>query len=599
MKKAQSIPEMLKIRAETTPDRHAHFTLNNSGKWEKTSWKSFFESVSAIAAGLQTAGIQPGDNVGIMAPTSQLWEFVQMAVLMSGAVVVGIDPNEIQENINHIVKMANLTGIIVEHPGLMEKLNPEQRAGLKVKICMDREDALKENYGCLNLTDIKEGDAPSRIMAEPNALATIIFTSGTTGEPKGIVYRHEQVIVACRSILNGFDDMDGDCNFPCWLPLSNLFQRMINCCAIDLGATTYFVDDPKEIINLLPRINPHLFIGVPRIFEKFYEAIDAQIQAKPLWLQKFIRLAIKAGDDYASGIRSNESVSFFVRKKYELMDRFILKQIRSFLGSNMKYFISGSAPMPTWLLEKYHALGILVLEAYGISENIIPNAMNTPQEYRFGSVGKPRPENELQILEDGELLVRGIGLFDGYYGDHSGKALFTLAGYFPTGDYVAVDADGYLSVTGRKSEIFKTSTGRKIAPTSIEERLRQSTYVEHAVVFGAGKKFIIALVTISKEVLKQSFGSADDEGLLAFLAKDLSRVLVPLPGFQRPAGILVTDCQFSVEAKELTSNFKLKRKNIETRFQSQMDELCHHLETGQKRAAHQFVRQDKLLVYSI
>lgn len=599
MKKAQNIPEMLKIRAETTPDRHAHFILNNSGKWEKTSWKSFFESVSAIAAGLQTAGIQPGDNVGIMAPTSQLWEFVQMAVLMSGAVVVGIDPDEIQENINHIAKTANLTGIIVEHPGLMEKLNPEQRAGLKVKICMDREDILKENYGCLNLTDIEEVGAPSRIRVEPNALATIIFTSGTTGEPKGIVYRHEQVIVACRSILNGFDDMDEDCNFPCWLPLSNLFQRMINCCAIDLGATTYFVDDPKKVINLLPRINPHFFIGVPRIFEKIYEAIDAQIRKKPLWLQKFICLAIKAGDEYASAIRRNESVSFFVRKKYELMDRLILKQIRSFLGSNMKYFISGSAPMPTWLLEKYHALGILVLEAYGISENIIPNAMNTPQEYRFGSVGKPLPENELQILEDGELLVRGIGLFDGYYGDLSGKALFTPTGYFPTGDYVALDADGYLSVTGRKSEVFKTSTGRKIAPTSIEERLRQSRYVEHAVVFGAGKKFIIALVAISKEVLKQSFGSADEEGLLAFLATDLSRVLAPLPGFQRPAGILMTDYQFSLESKELTSNFKLKRKNIETRFQSQMDELCHHLETGQKTAAHQFVRQEKLLVYSI
>jgi len=271
MQNAQTIPELLKISADAYPDRPAHYTLDQNGQWRQTTWKSFFQSISAIAVRLQKAGIRPGDNIGIMAPTSQTWEFVQMALLMSGAVVVGIDPNEIRGNINHIVKKAELAGIIIQHPGLMEKIEPEYRSGLKVKISMETVDDPENSFGCFSLDRMKEPEGSNSILAEAKGAATIIFTSGSTGEPKGIVYRHEQVIAACRSILEGFDDWDGDCNFPCWLPLSNLFQRMINFCALDLGAATYFVDDPREIISLLPSINPHFFIGVPRIFEKMYE----------------------------------------------------------------------------------------------------------------------------------------------------------------------------------------------------------------------------------------------------------------------------------------------------------------------------------------
>ena len=599
MQNAQTIPEMLKIRVDATPDQSAHYTLDENGQWRQTTWQSFFQSISAIAAGLQKVGIRPGDNVGIMAPTSQSWEFVQMALLMSGAVVVGIDPNEIRENINHIVKKAELAGIIIQRPSLMEKIEPVYRSGLKVKISMETVEYPEKSFGCFSLDQIKELKGSNSILAEAKGVATIIFTSGTTGEPKGIAYRHEQVIAACRSILEGFDDMDGDCNFPCWLSLSNLFQRMINLCAIDLGGATYFVDDPRKIISLLPKINPHLFIGVPRIFEKLYEAIEAQIQSKSLWQQKFIRMAVDAGDEYASAVRDKAPLSFFKRQKYQFMDSLVLKKIRSFLGANMKYLISGSAPMPRWLLEKYHALGILVLEAYGISENIIPNAMNLPSAYRFGSVGRPRPENEIRILDDGEMMVRGVGVFDGYYGDASGKAAFTPDGFFPTGDYVAVDADGYLFVTGRKSEVFKTSTGRKIAPAGIEERLRQATYVEHAVVFGAGRKFIIALVTVSEELMPAQMKEVTTENRLSLVAEEMNRLLSPLPGFQRPAGVLVTETQFSVENKELTSNFKLKRKNIEERFREQIEGLYLHLETGEAADMGAFVQQDKLLMYWI
>lgn len=599
MQNPQTLPELLKIRAETYPDRPAHYTLDQNNQWQQTTWKSFFQSISAIAVGLQKVGIQPGDNIGIMAPTSQTWEFVQMALLMSGAVVVGIDPNEFRANVNHIVKKANLSGIVIQHPGLMKNIEPEYRPILKIKISIETVDEPENKFGCFCLDHMKEPEGSNNILAKAKDAATIIFTSGTTGEPKGILYKHEQVIAACRSILEAFDDWDSDYNFPCWLPLSNLFQRMINFCALDLGASTYFVDNPREIISLLPIINPHVFIGVPRVFEKVYEAIEIQIQNKPLWQQKLIRMAMDAGDKYASAVRAKKFLSFFQQQKYEFMDRLILKKIRCFLGSNMRYFISGSAPMPQWLLEKYHGLGILVLEAYGISENIIPNAMNLPDAYRFGSVGQPMPENEIRILDDGEMMVRGVGVFDGYYGDTSGKTEFTPDGFFPTGDYVVVDADGYLSVTGRKSEVFKTSTGRKIAPAGIEELLRQVVYVEHAVVFGAGRKFIIALVTVSEELMPEQMKEKTTESRLELVADEMNRCLSQVPGFQRPAGILVSEKQFSVQNEELTSNFKLKRKNIEETFRDQIERLYLHLETGDTPDTVAFVHQDRLLLYWI
>ena len=591
MKEAHSIPEMLRMRAERTPDTPAHYTVDPRTKnWMETMWKDYFESAAGISTGLGKAGLKPGFNVAIMASTSQTWEFVQMGILLSGGAVVGIDPNETVENINHIVQKADLSGIVVSHPELMEKIDPMNLSGMDFRISMERGEVSWEGEDYICLEDIKEPGMPLSVEVKADDPATIIFTSGTTGEPKGIMYRHGQVLAACRSILDGFDEMDSSCNFPCWLPLSNLFQRMINLCAIDLGAATYFVEDPKEMVTLLPRINPHLFIGVPRVFEKIYEAIDAQIREKPAWQRTLIDLSIQAGDRYAASVREGRTISTLDKIRYTIAERIVLKKIRSFLGSNMKYFISGSAPMPKWLLERYHALGILVLEAYGISENIIPNAMNTPNAYRFGSVGRPRSENEIRILGDGELLVRGPGLFDGYYKSESTKDGFTSDGYFPTGDYVAVDRDGFLSVTGRKSEIFKTSTGRKIAPAGIEERLRQATYVEHAVVFGARKKFIIALVTVSDTAALDDLGS---------LAKGLSKSLESLPGFMRPAGILATDYPFSVETKELTGNFKLKRKNIESRFKSRMDELYRHLETGQETGRLPYIDQDNLLLYSL
>lgn len=581
----ETIPEMLKKRVQTTPDSIAHYTMIPPEKWKETTWKEYYDRVCELNHGFANIGLKPGHKVGIMVKTSQIWEYIQMSVLMAGGIVVGIDPSEIKENINTIVKKAHLSGIFVQDTTLIEKIDPDLILQFEYIVSIKGHNNLKNGY---KLSDIRNCEKIDIIIPDPDDPATIIFTSGTTGEPKGICYSHLQVALACQSILRGFPDIDSTCNLPCWLPLSNLFQRIINFCAIDNGASTYFIENPREMLDLLPKIQPHLFIGVPRVFEKLYTAIETQIMTKSPLQKWLIKVAINAGDKYARSKRNQTKLSLIDLIFFLLMDRLILKKIRAFLGTRIKYLISGSAPMPKWLLERYHALGILVLEAYGISENIIPNAMNVPDDFKFGTVGKPLKENKTMFLEDGELLVKGIGVFSGYLNDSNQEKIFTSDGYFPTGDYASFDKDGYLSITGRKSEVFKTSTGRKISPVSIESRIQRISYIEHTILFGSGKKFLTGIVFVSAEALTRhirckvsdcdSFPSILSENTLNIIGLDVFSQIKSLPNFKQPAGIFITDYLLSVEKEELTSNLKLKRKNIKNNFIQHIEEMYDFLE---------------------
>jgi long-chain acyl-CoA synthetase len=244
--------------------------------------------------------------------------------------------------------------------------------------------------------------------------------------------------------------------------------------------------------------------------------------------------------------------------------------------------------MPRWLLEWYHALGIVILEAYGISENIVPVSMNSPHVFRFGTVGRPLAGNDIVIAEDGELLVKGTGVCSGYYRDESGVTPLTANGYLATGDYAEEDDDGFISLTGRKSEIFKTSTGRRIAPVGIESVLLKVPYVEHAVVFGAQRKFLIGILVVSDELLSKQAGRGEGAALdgnpslsappCETIKSDLTKELASLPHYQRPAGILVTPHPFTVQGSELTSNLKVRRKVIEQKYAADIERLYEALD---------------------
>jgi long-chain acyl-CoA synthetase len=267
-----------------------------------------------------------------------------------------------------------------------------------------------------------------------------------------------------------------------------------------------------------------------------------------------------------------------------LAERLVLRRIRSVMGTRLRYLISGSAPMPVWLLERLQALGFLVLEAYGMSESIVPVAANRPHRYKLGTVGQALPASEVRVAADGELLLRGPGVFAGYLGEPDSTGRLDAEGFLASGDYASIDSEGFITLLGRKSDLFKTSTGRRIAPAIIESHLRQIDYVEHAVVFGADWPFLIAVMAVSEAALCSRFGnramSDDAQAIASGVRADIAAAVADLAGYQRPAGVVLTTRPFSVEAGHITPNLKVRRTAVESAFRDSLDELHGALARG-------------------
>ncbi|PKO57340.1 MAG: long-chain fatty acid--CoA ligase, partial [Betaproteobacteria bacterium HGW-Betaproteobacteria-19] len=403
----------------------------------------------------------------------------------------------------------------------------------------------------------------------PDDTATIVFTSGSTGLPKGIPYSHRQIILACDAISAHFPSVRGEARLVCWLPLSNLFQRILNLFAMSTGAQTFFVDKPDQIIRLLPEIRPTLFVGVPRFFEKLHAGIVAEIDRQPSPIRRLLHAAWKVGQRVAEARRAGRPPPAWCRALHPLSDR-LLARVRALMGPELMFMASGSAPLPQWLMERFHGLGWLVLEAYGVSENVIPIAINTPEAYRFGSVGRPLPGIELRVAEDGELLVRGPGVFAGYLDGQVPDPVFDNDRFLHTGDYAHIDDDGYLWLLGRKSEVFKTSTGRRITPVPIEAELKKIDYVEHAIIAGRDRPYPVALLTIDPQ--HPLAGQIGESATLKRIGADAAAACQHFPDYQRPGAIIVSSQPFTILGGELTANLKVRRQPIEYRFAAQIEQ---------------------------
>jgi long-chain acyl-CoA synthetase len=328
---------------------------------------------------------------------------------------------------------------------------------------------------------------------------------------------------------------------------------------------------------------------VPRFYEKLHSGICERIAASPRPVSALANRALAIGARRAEAARERQKPSALKRSAARVADRVVLRRLRRTLGSNLRYLVSGSAPMPTWLLEWFDGIGLPVLEAYGVSETIMPVAMNRPGQSRLGTVGKPLPGQEVRLAEDNEILVRGPGVFRGYLTEIGKRTEGPdSSGFWATGDYGEFDADGYLRVVGRKSEVFKLSTGRWIAPTGIEANLRQLPYVEHAMVLGAGHGFIVAILALDSARLsvgpKQGSRAANLRKAAAgdpveIVRRDVFAVTAALSSFQRPAGILLTTERFTIEGGELTSNLKLRRRFVEKKYAKEIERLFATLDS--------------------
>lgn len=581
----ETIPALLQVQAERNGPATALRCKNKAtGEWVSLSWLAYFQQTQQIHSHLVRLGLQPGQTVGILAPSSLSWDLMQVGALAARSIVVGLDPADPDDRINHVARLCGFSGVALQCIADLQRFNEKVRQRFKFIIVFERSEVSGEGLALADLLSIEPGaPQPDVSEAQPDDAATIIFTSGTTGEPKGIQFSHRQICLAIAAIRTALPDISSDYRLACWLPLSNMFQRIINFLAMSCGAQTWYVSSPQTLMQEIREIEPHLFIGVPRFYEKLYQGMVTQLDSASGWQRRISTWALDVGHSYQADVRRERQPGPILRLQHLVADWLVLRQLRQVMGRNLRYMVSGSAPMPGWLLENFHAMGLLVLEAYGLSENVIPNAINTPRNFRFGTVGRPLSGCELKQAADGELLVRGPGVVAHYY--TCDQALRDAEGFLATGDFGSVDKDGYICLHGRKSEIIKTSTGRRIAPAPVEAVLLQHPLVEQVIVAGERQAFLTAIIVLPGSSAARLQASAEH------CCKELEALLQALPPYSRPAGLVFTTRAFSVEAGELTGNLKLRRGVIHAHYRQAL-ESAYQLVTAHPREGRRLEKFD-------
>ena len=549
-----SVPDKLILRAAQSPDALAFMHENAAGGWQAVRWSEFNDQIGLLRRGLAAAGLRRGDRLALVAPVSLQWELLHHAALSMGVSVVGLDAHDLPERVASLCAMSQVAALAVVDDRVLSQLPTTLRPGGLIVIALA---AAAQGQDCWTLDRLMAhaGNVPDPAPAVASDEATVIFTSGTTGAPKGIAYSHAQLCLAIDAISSAFSFVGVGGRVLCWLPLSNLFQRMVNLAAVQNGATTYLLGDPRRVMERVAEVSPDVFIGVPRFYEKLHEGICHRIAALPAPQRQLAGWAWQVGRQASRSRQAGQTAGWVAQARQRLAEHLVLRRIRAVMGTRLRCLVTGSAPMPLALLEDFDGLGWPILEAYGLSENVLPMAMNRLDDYRLGTVGRPLPANQITIDGDDIVRVAGPGVFNGYLGDTPG-AERDAQGRYATGDLGHIDADGYLRLTGRSGDLIKTSTGRRVAPAGVEGTLRGVPGVDQALLVGAGRKLLMAICTCAPDSLQPV-------ARRLALHQALRSAVTGLNPHERPAAILLTIDPFTIDAEELTPNLKLRRAKIE------------------------------------
>ena len=565
-----TVPALLAQRVAATPDAVAYRCENSAGDWVPVTWRAFSADVMRLRRGLHAMGLRSGDRLALIAPVSIEWELLHHAALSMGVVVVGLDGHDLPQRIADMARQAHVVAYATSDPRTLSHLDEDQWQRARLLLAWGATPASHELSGgrpFITRAELEaQADQVETELPWPSSAdeATVIFTSGTTGTPKGIAYRHAQMVLAVTAIAEAFQFVGPEGRLLCWLPLSNLFQRMVNLAGMRQGAGTYLLSDPRRVMTVVGRVSPDIFVGVPRFYEKLYQGIRDSIAAQPAMRRRIVKWAWGVGRRVSRYRLSGQPAPLGWALMHWAADRMVLSRVRQVMGNRLQCMVTGSAPTPRYLLEEFHALGWLLLEAYGMSENVMPMAMNRIDGFRFGSVGRPLPGNRIVIGPDGVIWVQGQGLFSGYL--HDGQAPATDAeGLYATWDLGAWDEEGFLYLTGRAGDLIKTSVGRRIAPAGVESHLRRVPGVDDALLIGNGKKYVVALCSCPD--------LEPDELAIAAFRKALGAQLTDVSAQEQPRGVVLLLKKFSIDTGELTSNLKVRRQFVESHYEALINQL--------------------------
>jgi long-chain acyl-CoA synthetase len=590
----EKLTDLIRNRRKDSPDQTAYLVRKN-GQWKPLAWVEADERVDRIAAGLIELGIQHGDVVSVLGRTCLEWALCDLAILRAGGVSVGIYPTLTGEQCAYILGNSSTRWLFVENSQQADKVSAflEKLPTLNSLVVWQAAD---DQHGRMGLEDLEErgrvaleADAGLTLRAEEKIrtedLAVLIYTSGTTGPPKGAMLSHRNVVAQLK-MLDVMGNVDHRDVMMFFLPLAHVGERIPgHYNRIYRGVSAAFVEDFNRILDDMREIRPTVFGSVPRIFEKAYTRVRSEVdQASPLARKVFL-WAERVGRDVSRLEQAGRSLPGSLRIQRALADRLVFRKIREIFGGRVRYFLSSSAPISLEIIEFFHAAGMLILEAWGQTEVSCFATMNRQEDFRLGSVGQALPGTELRIAEDGEILVRGAIVFQGYLGQPELTAeTITEDGWIHTGDLGRRDQEGFLWITGRKKEIIITAGGKNITPANIENLLKDHPLIDQALVHGDRRKYLTALLGLDPENLQawaaeKGLDHPSYEEMLKHpaLRSEVQRIV---EGVNQQFARYETVKRFAllprlldVEKGELTPTMKLRRRIVEERFKDLLDSL--------------------------
>jgi long-chain acyl-CoA synthetase len=603
---SRTIADLLPCAARAHAD-HAAVRCKRDGEWHDVTYGELAEIVQEIGLGLIDLGLQPGERICILANTRPEWSYVDMGATGTGAVVVPIYQTNSPEECLWVISDSDACAIVCENAEQLAKIAAirDQVPNLRTVIVIDPPaDASPPSSGdahsaasadsplpAISLEEVRERgrSRPAeelearRAAVRPEDPFTFIYTSGTTGPPKGCVLSHGNY----RAIVDMIDEIGevrGDEVIYLYLPLAHSFALLIQLAAFDLGSTiAYFGGDVKQIVAELMEVKPTYLPSVPRVFEKVYTLAQSALAAQPAEEQEKARAAIALGVEVRDMINRGEPVPPELQKPFDEADEKLFKNVRALFGGHVRQATSGAAPISPEILEFFWACGVPVFEGYGMTETATAATVSTLEHHRFGTVGRALPGVELRIADDGEILVKGPNIFQGYHNRAEASFGAVEDGWLHTGDLGSLDADGYLSITGRKKDIIITAGGKNLTPANIENELKQCRWISQAVMHGDKRPYPVVLITLDEEEianyarehdLPQDVPSlARDPAVHALIERELQRANAKYAQVEQVKKFTILDHDLSQATGELTPTLKVKRNVVNEKYAALFDAL--------------------------
>ncbi|MEE1755113.1 AMP-dependent synthetase/ligase [Streptomyces sp. SP18CS02] len=556
-----------------------------AGAWTDVTATRFLAEVRAAAKGLIAAGVQPGERVALMSRTRYEWVQLDFAIWSAGAITVPVYETSSAEQVQWILGDSGAVAVIVEsdaHAAAVESVRdglPELRRVWQIE------------KGAVEELTAAGAEIPDETVDERSAVAkaddpaTIVYTSGTTGRPKGCVLTHRAFFAECGNLVERLKPLfrTGESSVLLFLPAAHVFGRMVALAPAMAPIKLGCVSDIKNLTDELASFRPTMILGVPRVFEKVYNSARAKAQAegKGRIFDKAAHTAIA----YSRALDTPQGPSIGLKLKHFVFDKLVFGKLRAVLGGRGEFAISGGAPLGERLGHFYRGIGFTVLEGYGLTETCAATAFNPWDRQKIGTVGQPLPGSVVRIADDGEVLVHGEHVFSGYWNNEAATAEALADNWFHTGDIGTLDEDGYLAITGRKKEILVTAGGKNVAPAVIEDRIRGHALVAECMVVGDGRPFVGALVTLDEEFLgrwaaengKPAGSTAaslrEDADLLAAVQQAVDDGNAAVSKAESVRKFRILNAQFTEEAGHITPSLKLKRNVVAKDFADEIEAI--------------------------